>query len=391
MQFDLVFEGGGAKGAAFAGAMEVFFGLGHTTGRVMGTSAGAITATLTAAGYTTAEMLAAVTEKVDGKPVFADFLGEPRPFTRDEIRESTTRQLLRDINLQLVPDALEERLDDQFADWMATQPALRHIFSFVERGGWFGAESFLAWLRRRLDSGTLNGRPRQFSGMTLAQFYEATQVELSLIGSDTTAGLMRVLNHRTAPDLPLVWATRISMSLPLVWQEVVWQAEWGSYRGKNITGDTFVDGGLLSNFPIELFVSRDSTVTAVMGPKTSTHVLGLLLDDSAPVPGVDAPVAPFAKLPPVQRIANLVDTTLNAHDKEVIQALEQFVVRLPAKGIGTTEFDMTDGRRESLLAAARAVTQEHFANAASIEEVSFDLEDPLAPIVDRIATRMLEV
>jgi predicted acylesterase/phospholipase RssA len=130
------------------------------------------------------------------------------------------------------------------------------------------------------------------------------------------------------------------MSLPLVWQEVVWQAQWGAYRGKDITGNAFVDGGLLSNFPIELYVSRNSTVTAVMGPKTSTHVLGMLLDDSAPVPGIDVMAAAFAGLPPVQRIANLVDTALNAHDKEVIQALEQFVVRLPARGIGTTEFEI---------------------------------------------------
>jgi predicted acylesterase/phospholipase RssA len=116
MQFDLVFEGGGAKGAAFAGAMEVFVELGHTAGRVMGTSAGAITATLTAAGYSAAEMLAALTEKIGGKSAFADFLGEPKSFSKEEIRDSTFRRLLRDVNLTLVPDALETHLDDQFTD-----------------------------------------------------------------------------------------------------------------------------------------------------------------------------------------------------------------------------------------------------------------------------------
>ena len=43
--FDMVFEGGGAKGTAFVGALEVLFAAGHKHRRLVGTSAGAITAT----------------------------------------------------------------------------------------------------------------------------------------------------------------------------------------------------------------------------------------------------------------------------------------------------------------------------------------------------------
>src|SRR3954452_7535928 len=75
--FDLVFEGGGAKGSVFAGALEVFFAAGHQPARLVGTSAGAITAALLAAGYTPAEMLAAVNEQRDGKPRFASFMDVP--------------------------------------------------------------------------------------------------------------------------------------------------------------------------------------------------------------------------------------------------------------------------------------------------------------------------
>ena len=75
--FDLVFEGGGAKGSVFAGALEVFFAAGHQPARLVGTSAGAITATLLAAGYTPADMLAAVNEQRDGKPRFASFMDVP--------------------------------------------------------------------------------------------------------------------------------------------------------------------------------------------------------------------------------------------------------------------------------------------------------------------------
>ncbi len=48
--FDIVFEAGGAKGVAFIGALEVLLGAGHGLGRLIGTSAGAITATCVAAG-----------------------------------------------------------------------------------------------------------------------------------------------------------------------------------------------------------------------------------------------------------------------------------------------------------------------------------------------------
>ena len=64
--FDVVFEGGGAKGSAFVGALDALIERGHQTRRLIGTSAGAITATLLAAGYSPAEMQAAVNEKVGG-------------------------------------------------------------------------------------------------------------------------------------------------------------------------------------------------------------------------------------------------------------------------------------------------------------------------------------
>ena len=46
MIYDLVFEGGGAKGFVLVGAYDEFVKRGHTHGRLLGTSAGAITAAL---------------------------------------------------------------------------------------------------------------------------------------------------------------------------------------------------------------------------------------------------------------------------------------------------------------------------------------------------------
>ena len=62
MIYDLVFEGGGAKGAVFVGALKAFEDHQHTIGRVVGTSAGAITATLVSSGYSS-EMMMAISQK----------------------------------------------------------------------------------------------------------------------------------------------------------------------------------------------------------------------------------------------------------------------------------------------------------------------------------------
>ena len=356
MKYDLVFEGGGAKGMVFVGAMEEFFNRQHSAGRLLGTSAGAITAVLLAAGYTPAKMLEALNEKENGRSVFTGFMGDPEPFTKEEIEKSATRQVLANIDLKFVPGRLEGAMDDAIALWLADKSRSRHFVAFVERGGWFSAARFVSWLQAKLDTDPETGLRREFSQMTLKEFFKATGAELSVVAADTTHGWLLVLNHRTAPDCPVVWAVRMSMSIPLVWNEVVWKEEWGGYLGWSMAGHVIVDGGLLSNFPIELFISDEPQVTKLMGPKQEIPVLGLLIDESLSVPAkkglVDVYIKP-GELKTVQRLKHLVDTMTGAHDKMVIEEYEHLVVRLPAAGYGTTEFDMSDDRRNALVRAGR--------------------------------------
>lgn len=364
MEFDLVFEGGGAKGMVFTGALMEFEKRGYTFGRLMGTSAGAIMATFLAAGYDSAEMLQALSERVDGKPAFVQFMGVPETFDVDVIDGSATREWLQQTDTPLLPQEMEDRVDDWIVDTLLKSALYRHIFSFVERGGWYSADAFLDWLRAKLDEGTSNGRLRQFSDMSLAEFFEATGTDLTLLAADITDGRLLVLNHHTSPDLPLVWAVRMSMSVPLLWQEVIWRSSWGQYREMDISGNAVVDGGLLSNFPIELFITEEPMWTAMIGPKKSSSLIGMLIDESIPVPG--APVeetsagSAVAELRTVNRLKALVETVTQARDKGAISAYKQFVIRLPAKGYGTTEFDMTDERREALVDAGQQFAKVYF-------------------------------
>lgn len=399
MKYDLVFEGGGAKGMVFVGAYAEFRARGFEIGRLLGTSAGAITATLLAVGYTPEEMLAALSERENGKSVFAGFMGAPRPFTDAEVKNSAIRTLLRNVNLKFIPDFLEERLDDTLAGFLAENEKGRHLFALVERGGWFAADRFVTWLQAKLDTGPWKDGQRAFSQATLAQLYEATQIELAMVASDVTDSRLLVLNHRTAPALPVVWAVRMSMSIPLVWDEVIWKEDWGTYQGRTMKDHAIVDGGLLSNFPIELFISDAPEVVRLMGPKSQNPVLGMLIDESLPVEPVprargwlvDVNVKP-TELRLVQRLQRLADTATTAHDKMVIEEYEPLVLRLPAKGYGTTEFDMSDEKRAALVEAGRRAMRAYQPPTRAPRAVPRGPGEPGTPAVspaDRVARRLL--
>ena len=371
MQYDLVFEGGGAKGVVFVGALQEFFARGHTARRLIGTSAGAITATLMAAGYGPEEMLNAVNEKLPGgRPRFSTFMDIPEEFGKPEIHDSLTYAIFKKVDIPFVPQLVEGKVDDRIFELLMRLDAYREIFSFIEKGGLYEGNEFLKWLTEKLDAGG-----RNLGDKTLLEFHEITGSDLSVVTSDTKAKEMRVLNHRTAPNCPVKWAVRMSMSIPFLWQEVRWQAQWGPYLGEDITGHTFVDGGVLSNFPIYLLASRDLEVAKIMGDTDPDKVpnLGLLIDERLPVEGSGEEEVEegtealeggllnnIKRLKTVRRIRRLIDTMTSAHDKFAIKAHEKEICRLPARSYGTTEFDMNDTRLKALINAGRRAMREYF-------------------------------
>ena len=72
------------------------------------------------------------------------------PFLTAQI-PSLGNKFLQDVDLPLVPDWAESRFDEWLARKLATDRRARHFFSFVERGGWYSADPFVAWLECRLD------------------------------------------------------------------------------------------------------------------------------------------------------------------------------------------------------------------------------------------------
>jgi predicted acylesterase/phospholipase RssA len=366
-KFDAVFEGGGAKGIAFVGALEVLRQHGHTLRRYVGTSAGAITATLLAAGYSCEEMMAAINERqADGTPRFSSFMDIPRAedFPQHVRDNSTTMMALKEVDLPLVPEALESRIESELLDRLLHNSIYARLFSFTECGGYYSGHTFLAWIREKLAAKGIAATD------TLANFAQKTGSDLSVVASDTTDMEMLVLNHRTAPNVPVANAVRMSMSIPFVWQEVVWQEAWGTYMGRAKAGNIVVDGGLLSNFPVHLIARMDDEVGAIMGGTDPDEAgnLGLLIDETIAVPGAPDTAKtplPVTRLRTVQRLSRLVDTMTGAADNDGIRRYAGAICRVPAKGYGTLEFGMEGPRLDSFIAAARAAMEEHLGRAAA--------------------------
>ncbi len=57
------------------------------------------------------------------------------------------------------------------------------------------------------------------------------------------------------------------------------------------------------------------------------------------------------------RIRGLADTVLSAHDKAMLSAYKDLICHLPAKGIGTMEFNMSPQRREAVTRAGEAAME----------------------------------
>lgn len=347
-QFDVVFEGGGAKGSAFVGALTALAAAGHTTRRLIGTSAGAITATLLAAGFTPQEMLAAVNEKFNAKPRFASFMDHPvaADFTPAQRDASDTMRALQSIHVPMLAA-------DTVLKLLLETPFYPTLFSIVECGGVYAGVVFRDWLIEKLGSKGIAATD------TLAATFAKTNVDLSVVASDTTEMEMLVLNHRTAPDVPVSWAVRMSMSIPLVWREVVWDASWGTYLGRAKAGNVIVDGGVLSNFPISLVGEPAPEIMGDTDPMAALN-LGLLLDETLPVPGVPpVPPAPIDRMRVVQRLVRLMDTMMGAQDNAEMRRYAADICHLPVEGYGTTEFDMPDAKLQALIAAGKAATEAH--------------------------------
>lgn len=199
---NLVIEGGGVKGVAYAGAFEVLQqqGILEDVGPVAGTSAGAITAALVALRY------------------------EP-----DQIRSLV-------FNIPF----------EKFEDGGSTG-----LFRLFRRFGWFKGDYFLDLMR------CLIAHQTKLPVTTFQDMKDKGFRDLHVFSTDLSTGKSVEFSAATTPNVEVAYAIRMSMSIPLFFA-----AADLDFNGNH---DTFVDGGVLRNYPIDAFDTRSGVDEGTLG------------------------------------------------------------------------------------------------------------------------------
>ncbi|MCW8785879.1 patatin-like phospholipase family protein [Bacillus velezensis] len=198
---NLVFEGGGVKGIAYVGVLEVLedreIGILNNVQRVGGTSAGAIIALLVSLGYSSKEL----------------------------------HQSLSEMDLKQFMDSVGGVVGDTFR-------------LLTDGHGWFKGEKFMKWIEERIEQKGLD------KNVTFKEIADNPKYkDIYIQGTNLSTYRVETFsaeNPRYA-DMKIKDAVRISMSIPLFFSAV------------KMNGCFYVDGGLLSNYPVRLF-DRDRYV-----------------------------------------------------------------------------------------------------------------------------------
>jgi NTE family protein len=306
---DLVFEGGGVKGIGLAGALATLEEEGYRPQNVAGTSAGAISASLLAAGY-----------------------------DADELKE-----IIMNLDYR------------QFEDkaWEDKVPVIDRSLSLLLDLGLYEGQRFLDWIGELLRAKNVT----TFADLVHPEYADDPlyRWRLQVIASDVTSHDLLVLPrdaHKLGvkpDDLDVALAVRMSMSIPVFFEPV---------RFDNPeTGEThvIVDGGMLSNFPVWLFDCEDGE------PEWPTF--GLLLVEPKPSVPIGARIpkektqarGPRAVL---DYVKSLAQTMMEAHDRMYVeQSSFARTIPIPTLGVGTTEFDITPNRALALYESGRQAAE----------------------------------
>jgi predicted acylesterase/phospholipase RssA len=224
-----VFEGGGAKGIAYAGALLAMRERKCWFSAVAGSSAGAITAALIAAGLEPEEIAIATEEAV--KTVRSGF-------------------------------------------WSG-------LANLRAAGGFFDSEKLRGWLDKifRDRVGPRLGKALD-APVTFNELFDATQIELNVVAADISIKRQLVLSHLSAGNCLVADAVVASCSIPFAFPSRV-LAVPEPRTGSQVFHHTVVDGGVWANFPIFVFEDTEFRKFDKRSVQVDQNkVIGFLLKDT---------------------------------------------------------------------------------------------------------------
>ncbi len=297
---NLVFEGGGVKGAAYAGCVQVLAeqGLLQNVKRVAGTSAGSITAALLALGAGS---------------------------------QGVTDDILRTDYNKFVADP----------GWIVGD-----IFRVFFRYGIHSGDGFVEAMKGFVEKYTQNPDLTFLELDQLADQNPTKFKRLSVVASNITTQQADIFDSKRTPYLPIWKAVRCSMSIPLVFEPYV------------VSNNYYVDGGLGWNYPIDLFDEQSADGEAIRNPKT----LGFFLEPRTQVnhPSFVFPSSRIYSLK--SSVSALFDFYYNSANATHMHPDDQSrTVFVDDLGISATDFRISQLDKSDLVESGREATAEFLA------------------------------
>lgn len=322
---NLVFEGGGVKGIAYVGAMQVLKEkkILPSIERVGGTSAGAINATLFALGYTPPQQ----------------------------------RSIIKKLNFK-------NFLDDSWG-------VFRDTGRLVSEFGWYKGNFFHEWISAHIKKQL--GDPNA----TFANLKEDGKPELYVYGTNLSTHFGEVFSNEHTPNMRIADAVRTTMSIPLFFAAI-----------RNPRNDVYVDGGVLNNYPVKLFDREkyiDPDNLKKMGIQTSYYkkenrrflrkhresspyiynceTIGFRLDSKQEIGAFRYGAEPVHR--EIEDFFDyafaLVETMLESQGNAHLHSDDwQRTIYIDTLGVGTIDFDMSESMKSKLEDSGRKGATEYF-------------------------------
>jgi NTE family protein len=312
---DLVLEGGGVKGIGLVGAISVLEERGYTFRRIAGTSAGSIVGALLAAG----------------------------------IDSGGLEKIMHDVDYSRFQDG---DLLDRLLVGKAINLVIRH--------GIYRGDYLRSWLDEQLAKvgvRTYADLPYQDAERPLPP---DKQYRLVVMTSDLSQGCLRRLpwdyDHygRDRDAQRVVESVRASMSIPFFYAPVQWQ----NADGKR---SWLVDGGMLSNFPIDVFDSAETPRWPTIGIKLSAR------PDAAQ--GIVNDIHGTASM-----ALAMVKTMTGFYDRMHIEASDAIdrTIFVDTGKIQATDFDLSKADQDTLFASGRQAALDFLDGTAGRPGWDFD-------------------
>jgi NTE family protein len=303
---DLVLSGGGVKGVGLVGAVVALMDAGYVPQRVSGTSAGSIVGAVVAAAAQTGQM------------------------TGQQVKELA---LQLDYRKFLDPGVLEQ------------VPVFGPSVAVLRGTGIYKGDYAHGWVRDQLASLGV----RTFADLAIDDDDLPVEQRYRLVvtAADVTTGQLVRLpwDYRRVygldPDEQSVAdAVRASMSIPFFFRPVTITSAAGRTS-------TLVDGGLLSNFPIDSLDRHDGRNPR--WPTFGVTVLPNLPDgNDKEIPAL----APLRMLGPPHLLEGVITTVLVGRDQAYLNLpwVNARAIRVDSTKVGFLDFDITDADADALYA-----------------------------------------